>query len=104
MSHLQLARTRIVPEAWRDLTDEQNDAQTAAIYAVIGKYGGDAKVISFAPSDVTLVSVIEYPDELSAKRSIAGILALGTLEYVSVEALWDVVEWVGIVREAGATV
>jgi hypothetical protein len=103
MSHLQLSRTRPIPDAWRDLTDAQNDGQTAAIYEVIGRHGGDVKVVSFAPSDVSLVSVIEYPDELSAKRSIAEILALETLEYVSVEALWDVVEWVGMVRAAATT-
>jgi hypothetical protein len=78
MSHLQLSRTRPVPEAWQDLTDEQNDAQTTAIYDVIGKFGGDVKVVSFSPSQIALTSVIEYPDEESAKRSVAGILALGT--------------------------
>ena len=56
----------------------------------------------FCPSDTTLVSVIEYPDELSAKRSVAGILALQSLEFVSVDHLWDIIEWVGIVRETTA--
>ena len=102
MSHLQLARTKTIPEAWNDLTDAQNEAQTVAIYDIIAKNGGDAKVIAFSPTDVTLISVIEYPDELSAKHSVAAILALGTLEYVSVESLWDIGEWVGIVREAEA--
>ena len=32
MSYTELARTRPVPSAWENLTDEQNDAQTAAIY------------------------------------------------------------------------
>ena len=103
MSHLQLSRTRPVPEAWQDLTDEQNDAQTAAIYEVIGRFGGDVKVVSFSPSAVALTSVIEYPDEESAKRSVAGILALGTLEFVAIEGLWDVVEWVGMIRAANAS-
>jgi hypothetical protein len=99
MSHLQLSRTRILPEAWQDLSDADNDAKTAAIYEVIGAHGGDVKVTAFCPSDTTLVSVIEYPDELSAKRSVAGILALQSLEFVSVDHLWDLIEWVGIVRE-----
>ena len=102
MSHVQMSRTRIIPEAWRDLSVEQNDAQTTAIYDVIGKHGGDVKVVGFSPTDTTLVSVIEYPDELAAKRSVAGILALQTLEFVSIESLWDVVEWVGLVRDANA--
>ncbi len=102
MSHLQLSHTRIVPDVWQNLTDEQNDAQTAAIYDVIGKFGGDVKVVSFSPSTVTLISVIEYPDEASAQRSVAGILALGTLEFVSVEHLWDITEWVAMVREANS--
>jgi len=100
MSHLQLSRTRPIPGAWQDLTDAQNDAQTTAIYAVIGEHGGDVKVVSFSPSEIAITSVIEYPDEQSAKLATAGVLALGTLEYVSIETLWDVVEWVGMVRAA----
>ncbi len=100
MGHLQLSHTRIVPEAWQDLSEDENNAQTTAIYEVIGANGGDVKVVAFQPSDTTLVSVIEYPDELSAQRSVAGILALRTLEFVSIDTLWDVVEWTGIVREA----
>ena len=58
------------------------------------------KVVSFSPSEVTLISVIEYPDEASAMRSVADILALGTLEFVAIEGLWDVGEWVGMLRAA----
>jgi hypothetical protein len=100
MSHVQLSRTRIVPEQWQGLTPEENDAKTAAIYDVIGKHGGDVKVVGFTPSDTCLVSVIDYPDELSAQKSVAGILALGTLEFVSIDTIWDIVEWVQIVRDA----
>ena len=103
MSHLQLSRTRPVQEAWQNLTDAQNDAQTTAIYDIIGKHGGDVKVVSFSPSETALTSVIEYPDEEAAKRSVAGILALGTLEFVSIETLWDIVEWVAMVRAATAS-
>ena len=100
MSHLQLSRTRPIPEAWQDISDEQNDAQTAAIYQVIAKHAGDVAVVSYSPSQMALTSVIEYPDEKSAQRSVAEILALNTLEFVSIETLWDVVEWVGMVRAA----
>ena len=102
MSHLQLSRTRIVPGAWQDLSDEKNDAQITAIYAVIGEHKGDVKAVGFSPSDTNLTSIIEYPDEKSAQLSVAGILALGTLEFVSIEALWDVVEWTAMVRAANA--
>ena len=102
MGHLQLSRTRAVQAAWQDLSDEQNDAQTTAIYDVIGKHGGDVKVVSFSPSENALTSVIEYPDEHSAKQSVAEILALGTLEFVAIETLWDVIEWVGMVRAANS--
>ena len=100
MAYTQLSRTQVVAEAWQDLSDEQNDAQTAAIYDVIGKHGGNVLTVGFSPSQVNLVSVIEYPDEQSAQRSVAGILALGTLEFQSIEQLWDIVEWVTMVREA----
>ena len=102
MSHVQLSRTRIVPELWQGLSQEQNDAQTTAIYDVIGKHNGDVKVVGFTPSDTALVSVIEYPDEESAQRSVAGILALGTLEFVSIDVMWDIVEWTAMVRAAQA--
>lgn len=103
MGHLQLSHTRIVPDAWRDLTDAENDAQTTAIYDVIGKHGGDVKVVAFTPNDGTLLSVIEYPDLASAQGSVAGILALRTLEFESIQELWDVVEFTRLVRKAAAT-
>jgi uncharacterized protein with GYD domain len=102
MSYLQLSRTRPTPGAWEGLTDVQNDAQTAAIYAVIGECGGAVKVVAFSPSELALTSVIEYPDEKSAQQSIARILALGTLEFVSIESLWDLGDWIGMVRAAAA--
>jgi phosphohistidine phosphatase SixA len=100
MTYTQLSRTTPILEAWQDITDEQNDAQTAAIYDVIGKHGGNVLTVGFSPSQSSLVSVIEYPDELSAQRSVAGILALRTLEFQSIEQLWDVAAWVSLVREA----
>ncbi len=103
MGHMQLTHTRVVPGAWDDLSDAENDAQTSAIYDVIGKHGGDVKVVAFAPGDATLVSVIEYPDLAAAQGSVAGILALQTLEFVSVEELWDIVEWTQMVRNAATS-
>jgi uncharacterized protein with GYD domain len=100
MSYTELARTRPVPSAWENLTDEQNDAQTAAIYAVIAKNGGDVKAITYSPSRIALTSVVEYPDQRSAMKTAAEILALGTLEYVEIEPQWDVAEFTGLVRAA----
>ena len=61
MAYTQLSRTTPVIEAWQDITDEQNDAQTAAIYDVIGKHGGNVLTVGFSPTQANLVSVIEYP-------------------------------------------
>ena len=58
---------------------------------------------SFVPKDGTLLSVIEYPDLTSAQQSVAGILALRTLEFVSIEELRDVVEFTQLVRKAAAS-
>jgi hypothetical protein len=87
MAYTQLSRTTPVIEAWQDITDEQNDAQTVAIYDVIGKHGGKVLSVGFSPTQANLVSVIEYPDELSAQKSVAGILALRTLDFQSIESL-----------------
>lgn len=100
MGHMQLSRTKTVPEAWRDLSDAENDAQLAAIYEVIGAHGGKPSVIAFSPGDGTFVSVIEYPDLTSAQETVAGILALGTLEFVSIQELWDTTEFTQMVRKA----
>jgi hypothetical protein len=100
MSYTELVRTRPVPSAWENLTDEQNDAQTARIYAVIAKNGGDVKAITYSPSRIALTSVVEYPDQRSAMRTVAEILALGTLEFVEIEPQWDVAEFTGLVRGA----
>ncbi|MGO9856288.1 MAG: hypothetical protein ACLPYY_14740 [Acidimicrobiales bacterium] len=86
--------------AWENLTDAQNEAQTAAIYAVIAKNGGDVKAITYSPSRVALTSVIEYPDQRSSMNTVAEILALGTLEFVEIEPQWDVAEFTGLVGRA----
>ena len=100
MAYTQLSRTAPVVEAWQDITDDQNDAQTAAIFGVIEKHGGKVLTVGFSPSQANLVSVIEYPDELSAQKSVADILALRTLQFQSIEQLWDVTAWTSLVREA----
>ena len=100
MSYTELSRTRPVPSAWENLTDEQNEAQTAAIYAVIAKNGGEVKSITYSPTRIALTSVIEYPDQQSAMKTAAEILALGTLEYVEIEPQWDVAEFIGLAQGA----
>lgn len=100
MAYTQMSRTTPVVEAWQDITDEQNDAQTAAIFGLIDKHGGKVLTVGFSPNQANLVSVIDYPDEMSAQRSVADILALRTLEYQSIEQLWDVTAWTSLVREA----
>ena len=102
MGYTELSRTRPVQSAWENLTDEQNEAQTAAIYAVIANNGGDVKTITFSPSHNALTSVIEYPDQRAAMNTVAEILALGTLEFVEIEPQWDVLEFTGLVRAAAA--
>ena len=44
MSHLQMSTTKIIPSAWDGISQEQNDAQSMAIFGVIAKHGGDVKV------------------------------------------------------------
>lgn len=103
MSHMQLSHTRPVQSEWQGISDAENDAKTTAIYDVIGKHGGDVKVVAWQPSKVCLVSVIEYPDEKSAQQSVAEIAALGTLEFESIDALWDVGEWTSMMRAAAGS-
>ncbi|MCU0268375.1 MAG: GYD domain-containing protein [Acidimicrobiales bacterium] len=100
MAHTQLSRTRAVPEAWEGLSQEENDAQSAAIYEAIARNGGEMKAVGVSPSAMNMASIVEYPDEASAQRSVAEIMALGTLEFVSIETLWDLGSWTAMLREA----
>ena len=98
MGHLQMSTSKIIPSAWDGISQEQNDAQSMAIFAVIAKNGGEVKVTALSAVTGCLVSVIEYPDEAAGKRSVAGVMALRTLEFVSIEGLWDIGEWTAMVR------
>jgi uncharacterized protein with GYD domain len=100
MGYTELSRTRPVAGAWENLTDDQNDKQTAAIYDVIGRNGGDVKSITFSPTHSAVTSVIEYPDQQSAMKTVAEIMALGTLEFVEIEPQWDLLEFTGLARAA----
>ena len=55
---------------------------------------GDPKAASAELGQVGITLIVQ--------RSVAAILALQTLEFVSIETLWDVGEWVAMVREANA--
>jgi hypothetical protein len=49
---------------------------------------------------MNMASVIEYPDEASAQKAVAEIMALGTLEFISIESLWDLGDWTAMLRAA----
>jgi uncharacterized protein with GYD domain len=100
MGYIELSRTRPAEGAWENLTDEQSDKQTAAIYDVIARNGGDVKSVTFSPSHSAITSVIEYPEQHAAMKTVAEIMALGTLEFVEIEPQWDVIEFTGLVRAA----
>jgi uncharacterized protein with GYD domain len=100
MGYTELSRTRPVAGAWENLTDEQSDKQTSAIYGVIAHNGGDVKSVTFSPGRSAITSVIEYPDQQSAMKTVAEIMALGTLEFVEIEPQWDLLEFTGLARAA----
>ena len=68
MAYISFALTRPVPDEWQGLSQEENDAKTAAILDAVAKNGGDIKVTAFSGDHMALVSVIEYPDEMSGRR------------------------------------
>jgi uncharacterized protein with GYD domain len=100
MSITHLTRSRPVAAEWEGLSQEENDTKSAAIYNAVASNGGDMKYVAISPSGWNIVSVVEYPDDVSAKRGLAAVLALGTLEFDTVETLWDLTEWTGIQRAA----
>ena len=100
MGYTELSRTRPVAGAWENLTDEQSDKQTTAIYDVIARNGGEVKSVTFSPSHAAITSVVDYPDQQAAMKSIAEIMALGTLEFVEIEPQWDVIEFTALARAA----
>jgi hypothetical protein len=100
MSHTHISRVRPVPEEWQGLSEAENDAKSAAIYMAIERNGGEMKAVGVSPSAMNMASVIEYPDEASAQKAVAEIMALGTLEFISIESLWDLGDWTAMLRAA----
>ena len=100
MAYISFALTRPVPGEWEGLSQEENDAKAGAIFDAVAKNGGDVKVTAFSADHMALVSVIEYPDEMSGRKAVADVIALGTLEFVSHHSLWDLGEWTAMLREA----
>jgi hypothetical protein len=100
MGYLQLSFTRPVPEQWQGLSEDQWAAKLADVFAVVEKNGGSVKVTGVSMSHMATISVIEYPDAASAMRAVAGVQALGTLEFDSVHQLWDLAEYRALVEGA----
>jgi hypothetical protein len=99
MAYLQMSFTRPVPEQWQGLSDEGWNKKLAEIFAVVDKNGGSVKVTAVSPSHMSTVSVIEYPDADAALRSVAGVTALGTLQFDSVHHVWDLAEYRTLFQE-----
>jgi hypothetical protein len=99
VGYLQLSFTRPVPEQWQGLSEDQWNAKLADIFAVVDRNGGSVKVTAVSPSHMATISVIEYPDDAAAIRAVAGVQALGTLQFDSVHHIWDLAEYRGLLVE-----
>jgi uncharacterized protein with GYD domain len=103
MAHLQLSFTRPIPEQWQNLSEDEWNAKLGAILSVVDKHGGSVKVIGYSPGHMATLAVIEYPDQSSGVRAVAGVASLGTIEFQSIHPLWDLGEWRTLMAEGAAS-
>ena len=60
---------------WADMSEDQRLAEQAAAYEIVAKYGGEIKGMYILWSDSCMLSIIDYPDEVSSVKSVLAITA-----------------------------
>ena len=74
MSYLSASKLTFSPK-WADMSDDEQLAEQVAALDVVAKYGGDIKAQYVLWSDNCLLSVIDYPEEISALKAELAIVA-----------------------------
>ena len=99
MGHLSASKLTFTPK-WADMTDDEQLAEQVAALDIVSKFGGEIKAQYVLWSDNCLLSIVEYPDEISAYKSELAIARRGAFELQAQRAipLEDVMSWQDEVR------
>jgi len=99
MSHLSASKLTFSAK-WDTMSDDERTAEQVATYEIVAKCGGDIKASYVLWSDNCLLSIVEYPDEVSAFKSQQAIARRGAFVLQSQRAvpLEDVLSWQDEVR------
>ena len=68
MSHLSATTLTFSPK-WDAMDDDERTAEQVAAYEIVSKCGGEVKAQYVLWSDNCLLSIVDYPDEISAFKS-----------------------------------
>ncbi|HTN78844.1 MAG TPA: GYD domain-containing protein [Acidimicrobiales bacterium] len=99
MSYLTATKLTFAPK-WADMSDDERLAEQVAAYEIVAKCGGELKAQYVLWSDNCLLSIAEYPDEVSAMKSESAIGRRGAflLQAQRAVPLEDVLSWQDEVR------
>ena len=76
MSHLSATRLTFSPK-WDTMDDDERTAEQVAADDIVSKCGGEIKAQYVLWSDNCLLSIVDYPDEISAVKSELAIARRG---------------------------
>ena len=99
MSYLSASKLTFSPK-WADMSDDEQLAEQVAALDVVAKYGGEIKAQYVLWSDNCLLSVIDYPEEISALKAELAIQRRGAfvLQQQRALPLEDIMSWQDEVR------
>ncbi len=85
---------------WADMSDEQQLAEQVAALDIVSKYGGEFKAQYALWSDNCLLSIVDYPDELSAFKAELAIGRRGAFVLAAQRAvpLEELMSWQDEIR------
>jgi uncharacterized protein with GYD domain len=94
MSHLSATRLTFSPK-WDTMDDDERTAEQVAAYDIVSKCGGEIKAQYVLWSDNCLLSIVDYPDEISAFKSQLAIARRGAfvLEGQRAVPIEDILSW-----------
>ena len=94
MSHLSATRLTFSPK-WDTMDDDERTAEQVAAYDIVSKCGGEIKAQYVLWSDNSLLSIVDYPDEVSAFKSQLAIARRGAfvLEGQRAIPIEDILSW-----------
>ena len=94
MSHLSATTLTFSPK-WDAMDDDERTAEQVAAYEIVSKCGGEIKAQYVLWSDNSLLSIVDYPDEVSAFKSQLAIARRGAfvLEGQRAIPIEDILSW-----------